>query len=312
MIAPQCTHESYKRSGKHPNGRQRYKCKSCGKRFIRDEDRPLGEMRTDVDRAAMALSLLLEGMSIRACERITQLHRDTICNLILTVGANCERYMDSLEGVRAEDIQCDEIWSFVRCKQRNARDVDDGDSWLFIGVERNTKMILAYREGDRSAVTCDAFLAQLDKATRGQRVQVSTDGLASYTHGVPFAMGGRVDFGQLVKQYASSQEQTRYSPAVITSAEKRSVFGAPDPDRICTSHIERLNLTIRMQLRRFTRLTNGHSKSREHHRAMFSIFVVWYNWVRRHQSLRGRTPAMASGLIGRPLTVREMISEVSQ
>jgi IS1 family transposase len=145
-----------------------------------------------------------------------------------------------------------------------------GDSWTFIGIDRNTKLVVAHKVGQRDSATCCEFLKQVDKATTG-RFQVSTDGLAAYTNNVPFVLGNRGDFAQLIKVYSSTQETTRYSPASIISAERVPQFGNPDWDRICTSHIERLNLTLRMNLRRFTRLTNEHSKSLKHHTAMQAI-----------------------------------------
>jgi hypothetical protein len=154
--------------------------------------------------------------------------------------------------------------------------------------------VLAHQIVQRDSVTCLGVLQKLRSATSG-RFQLSTDGLTSYTLNVPFVLGGRVDFVQLVKTYSSTQEVTRYSPATITSAEKRPQFGNPDPDSICMSHIERLNLTIRMNMRRFTRLTNAHSKSPQHHTAIQAIFFAWYNFCRKHEALKGKTPAMPVG-----------------
>lgn len=311
MIAPaECGHENYKKSGKHSSGRQRYKCKDCGKRFTRENDRPLGNMRIDQAQAELALSLLLEGMSIRATERITNLHRDTICSLILTVGEKCQTFIDSLEGIAVDDVQIDEIWSYVGAKEKNKKHPEHGDSWTFIAIERNTKMILAFHEGMRNQHSCDQFLAKLNQATAGSRFQVSTDGLGLYRHGVPFGLGSRVDFGQLVKTYASSQTETRYSPATIIKAEKVARFGNPDQDKICTSHIERFNLTMRMNNRRFTRLTNAFSKSLDHHKAMLAIVFVWYNWCRKHETIK-MTPAMASGVADKKWTIRELLENIS-
>ena len=173
-------------------------------------------------------------------------------------------------------------------------------------------MVLAFREGARDQDTCRSFLRQLNQATAGESFQVSTDGLGAYTHNVPFELGSRVSFAQLIKNYASSQTETRYSPATIISAEKKARFGNPDMDRVCTSHVERLNLTLRMQSRRFTRLTNAHSKSLDHHKGMLAIFFAWYNFCRVHASLRGQTPAMASGLVGKPLTIVELLNAAAE
>jgi len=311
MIAPSpCEHTNYKKDGKNRNGTQRYKCKECGVRF--SNDKPLGSMRTSVDKAAMALSLMLEGMSVRATERLTGICRQTLCDLILVAGEKCEDFFNAcVKNVTAKDIQCDEIWSFcgMKAKQASARNAgpDQGDSWTYVAIDRDTKMILAYHVGQRDGCHTDRFLGKLANAVdRTHRIQVSTDGWGGYKYGVPFAMGSNIDFGMLIKKYAASQTETRYSPATIMAAEKVPMFGNPDEDRICTSHIESLNQKIRMHLRRFTRLTAAHSKSIDHHVAMQAIFFCWYNFCRKHSTI-GTTPAIKSGLLGRVLKLREIL-----
>jgi IS1 family transposase len=272
-------------------------------------------MRISMRQATTALGMLLEGMSIRAVERLTGLDQNTIGNLILTVGDNCQHLLDTaIRNVPTEDVQVDELWSFIGCKEKNLakrrHSEGWGDSWTFVGIDRNTKLVLAHRVGQRDNETCLAFLKQLNRATTG-RFQVSTDGLNTYTHNVPFVLGSRVDFAQLVKTYASQQETTRYSPAKITGAEKTPRFGNPEWDRICTSHVERFNLTMRMQCRRFTRLTNAHSKSSKHHAAMQAIFIAWYNFCRKHQTLKGQTPAMAAGLTDSAWTIQQLLLAIA-
>jgi IS1 family transposase len=254
---------------------------------------------------------MLEGMSIRAVERMTGICRKTLTDMVLIVGQNCQRLLDRmLRNVEAKDVQLDEIWSFVGMKERarfakNAS-LEFGDSWTFIAIERDTKLILAHEIGQRDSNTCCSLLFKLKDATNG-RFQLTTDGLRAYTLNVPFILGGRVDFAQLIKVYASSQETTRYSPAKIISADKHPQFGNPNEDRISTSHIERFNLTLRMSLRRFTRLANGHSKSLKHHSAMQAIFFAYYNFARKHEALKGKTPAMASNLTDHVWTIEEML-----
>lgn len=315
MVVSICQHEQTQKYGKDRKGAQRLRCVACGQTFTQEAPRPLGNMRIELKDAATALGLLLEGMSIRAVERITGMNRDTICDLILVVGENCKRMLaEKVRDVPVTDVQCDEIWSFVGMKERqrmaSLRTGDEGSSWTFVAVERNTKLVLAHHVGQRDNQTCWEFVGQLSKATAG-RFQISTDGLGAYTLNVPFMFQGRVDFGQLVKNYGGGNSTGRYSPAKIISAEKRPRTGKPDPDRICTSHIERLNLTLRMSLRRFTRLTNAHSKSLKHHRAMQAIFFAAYNFVRKHDTIK-KTPAMAAGLAEKAWTMRQLIERAAE
>jgi transposase-like protein/IS1 family transposase len=312
MIVISCQHESKKKHGKDRRGNQRFRCLSCGKTWIEQGPKPLGDMRISMRQATQALGMILEGMSIRATMRLTGLDGGTICDLIMVVGENCQRLLDAkVKNVAANDVQIDELWSFVGCKEKTriARgySAELGDSWTFVGIERNTKLILAHQVGQRDNDTCWAFLLKLKAAVGTGRFQVTTDGLAAYRNNVPFAFGMQVDFAQLIKVYSSTQETTRYSPAKIISTEKLPMMGDCDEDRICTSHIERMNLSIRMQMRRFTRLTNGHSKSPKHHVAMQALYFAFYNFARKHETLKGHTPAMASGLTDKVWTIKELV-----
>jgi IS1 family transposase/transposase-like protein len=314
MIVISCQHESKKRHGKDRKGNQRFRCLLCGKTFVEPGSRPLGEMRISMKGAVAALGMILEGMSVRATSRLTGLHPGTICDLILLVGENCRRLLDAkVQDVPVTDVQLDEIWSFVGMKEKTrvaqARSSEWGDCWTFTAIERETKLLLAHTIGQRDMATCTRFLNQLDRATTG-RFQLSTDGLRSYTLNVPFVFGNRVDFAQLIKNFASTQTTVRYSPAKITGSEKIPQLGNPDEWRICTSHVERLNLTIRMNLRRFTRLTNGHSKSLKHHTAMQAILFAWYNFCRVHSAIKA-TPAVVSGLADNVWTIKELIERAA-
>jgi transposase-like protein/IS1 family transposase len=316
MIAAVCTHEKLAKHGKDRKGQQRWKCAKCGATVTKAEyERPLGSMRIDLDEAAHVLRLLLEGMSIRACERITGMKRDTICNLVLHVGQNCDRFLaTNVKNVPVKAVELDELWGFVGCKARTVR-VDRqgdeiGDSWAWFAIDADSKMILSHSVGKRDEKTCVAFLSRLNGAALG-RFQVTSDGLALYTHNVPFHLGSRVDFAQLIKTYKSSQSETRYSPAQISGIEKTARFGNPDMEKVSTSYCERFNLSVRMHVRRFTRLTNAHSKKAEHHAAMTALFVAYYNFCRKHESLKKQTPAMVAGLAERPWTVKELLEEAA-
>jgi IS1 family transposase/transposase-like protein len=314
MVVSVCQHELTKKHGTDRKGNPRRRCLLCGKTFT-ERPRPLGDMRIDLKDASLALGMLLEGMSIRSVERLTGLHRDTICDLILVVGDNCERLLASkVKSVSVSNVQADEIWSFIgmKEKQRHAGRFigDEGHSWTFIAIDRDTKLILAHQVGQRDNETCCKFLNKLNKATVG-RFQLSTDGLGAYTLNVPFTFRGWVDFGQLIKNFQNVRAVGRYSPPKIIKAEKRPMYGNPDVAQICTSHVERFNLSLRMACRRFTRLTNAHSKSLKHHTAMQSLYIAFYNFCRKHETIK-RTPAMAAGLADKAWTLRELIERAAQ
>jgi transposase-like protein/IS1 family transposase len=311
MIAPVCSHEKLTKHGKDRKGAQRWKCNRCGSTVTRQMERPLGSMRIELAQAANVLRMLLEGMSIRACRRITGLKIQTICDLIIHVGDNCGRLLESkIKAIPASYVEMDELWSFVGMKAKTAAQKmlgpEVGDSWTWLAIDADTKLILSHAVGLRDESTCQRFLTRLNKATTG-RMQVTSDGLGLYTYNVPFTLGTRVDFAQLIKSYSNTQEETRYSPGTIMKAEKVARFGLPDMDRVSTSYSERLNLSVRMHVRRFTRLTNAHSKSVAHHDAMMNIFVAWYNFARRNEALKKQTPAMASGLTDRAWSIEDLL-----
>src|SRR6478609_9690254 len=316
MIVISCQHETRHKHGKDRQGNQRYKCAACGQTFVDDSAKPLGTLRVTVKQASMALALMLEGMSIRSVQRLTGLCRQTLADLILVVGENCARMLEErVQNVEVKECQLDELWSFCGCKERTRQlrgksPVEYGDSWTFYAISEN-KLILAHQVGQRDSDTCWAFLMKMKKAIGTGRFQLTTDGLAAYRQNVPFAFQSQVDFAVLIKNYQSLQETTRYSPATITNIEKLPIFGSCDEDKISTSHIERFNLTYRMSMRRFTRLTNGHSKSLRHHTAMQALFIAWYNFGRKHEALKGNTPAMASGLSDHVWSIKELVERAA-
>lgn len=311
-----CQHTELKKHGKDRRGRQRWRCRSCGATVTKAEHtRALGDMRLDLDKAVIVLGMLLEGMSIRAASRLSGVKADTICDLVLHVGANCDRFLESsVKNVAAKEIQLDEIWGFVFCKAKTAIEknyaAEFGDSWSWFAIDADSKVILSHTVGKRDDATCSRFLTRLNNATTG-RCQVTSDGYRSYTYGVPSHLGSRCDFAQLVKTYANTNSEGRYSPGTITGIEIVPRFGDPSLAKVSTSYSERFNLSVRMHVRRFTRLTNAHSKTVKHHAAMTALFTAFYNYVRKHETLKGKTPAQAAGLTDRRWGLRELVEAVA-
>ena len=264
-------------------------------------------------RAVLVLSLLTEGMSIRAAERISGHHRDTICRLVLLAGEKCEALLATMnQNVEVENVECDELWAFIGMKERTRakkgiKDPEVGDSYTFLGLDADSKLILTHHTGRRTAAHTDAFVEKLDQATAG-RFQLTTDGFWAYPDAIGYHLGTRTDYATLIKEYGTeTQEERRYSPPRIIATTKTTVHGKPDEARICTSHVERLNLDTRMQNRRFTRLTNAFSKSARHHRAAVAVWAAAHNLVKMHSSIR-MTPAMKAGLVNRPWSVADLLA----
>jgi IS1 family transposase/transposase-like protein len=297
--------------GKRKN-RQRFQCTQCCKVFTEPREDHLDGMYLPVEKAELVLKLLLEGNSVSTVERITDVHHTTILKLLVLVGEKCERIMaDKVRNVEVRDVECDEAWSFIGKKQKRVRPEDDqnlGDAYCFVAIERHSKLVLNIALGKRDQHTTNAFIEGLRQATSRTRFQITTDGFAPYRSAVTISLSDRITgFAQLIKVYRASQEgEARYSPAEVASVEVVPVIGQPDPDRICTSIVERSNLSTRMSLRRFTRLTNAFSKRWENHWAAVILWYCWYNFGRVHKSLR-TTPAMAAGISDHVWSVRELL-----
>ena len=250
------------------------------------------------------LAMLCEGASMRSVSRVADVSINTVAKLLADAGKACaEHHEKAVRGVEAKRVQCDEIWSFAHCKQKNvapakAAPADAGDVWTWTALDADSKLIVGWLVGDRDAEAANAFM--LDVAGRlASRVQLTTDAHKPYLQAVEGAFGADVDFAQLVKIYGQTAEgQRRYSPPECIGTRKKAVEGKPDPAHVSTSYVERQNLTMRMHMRRFTRLTNAFSKKVESHAAMVAVYTVWYNFVRIHKSLRV-TPAMAAGITDR-------------
>jgi IS1 family transposase len=271
-------------------------------------------MRLSLDRAENVLRLLLEGMSVRSVERVTGVHRDTILRLLVLAGERCQRLMDEkIKAVEVRDVEVDEIWGYVFKKEGHKWEHEKdhqgiGDAYCFIAMERSTKLVLTHYLGKRTAESTDQFISRLALATTPNRYQLTSDGFAPYKPAVKSFLRGRVHFAQLVKVYGASREgEQRYSPAEVVDSVPTIVFGNPDRDRICTSHIERQNLSIRMGMRRMTRLTNAFSKKWGNLEAAYSLWFAFYNFCRVHKTLRV-TPAMEAGIADRAWTIAELLA----
>jgi transposase-like protein/IS1 family transposase len=303
-----------KRSGKHRNGLQRYSCKQCRKTFTEDHAQPLGDMRLPMDKAESILKLLVEGMSLRSIERVTGVHRDTIMRLLLLAGERSQQLMDAkMRNLQTRYLQVDEIWTYVGKKRRNVRSGDSpelGDQWVYVAIDAETKLVPSFRIGKRVRPDTWAFLWDLHKRI-ANRVQLTTDGLNHYTVSVPECFGTDVDFAQLTKMFGDFGQfdgpDARYSPPRISGVISKVRQGNPDPNHISTSFVERQNLTMRMQLRRFTRLTNGFSKKLSHLKAAVNLHFAHYNFCRVHSSLRV-TPAMEAGITRKVWTIGELLA----
>jgi transposase-like protein/IS1 family transposase len=299
-----------KRHGRDRKGNQRFQCRQCSKTFLEPQEKPLDGMYLPVEKAEMVLRLLLEGNSVSSTERLTDVHHTTILKVLVLAGEKCERIMaNKIRNVEVRDVECDELWAFIGKKQKRVRPEDDqnlGDAYTFVAIERNTKLVLNIALGKRDQATTDIFIEGLRHATRGN-FQVTTDGFTPYRSAISNTLEDRADFAQLIKVYrAATEGEGRYSPAEVAKTEVVPVMGQPDPERICTSIVERSNLSTRMSVRRFTRLTNAFSKKWENHWAAIACWFAFYNFCRVHKSLRV-TPAMSAGIADHVWSVRELL-----
>jgi transposase-like protein/IS1 family transposase len=313
MQCPACQNEARK-FGKDRDGNQRFQCLTCRKTFADRPARPLGDMRIDMDKALKCLHLLVEGMSIRSTMRVTGTNRNTILDLLALVGGNCERLLAArLKSLPVNDVQVDEVWGFVGMKEKTRERFHEGqdevgDAYCFIGLERNTKLVLAWHLGRRCKEDTIEFAHKLAAATTGQ-FQITTDGYKPYKTAVP-AILPETDFAQLIKEYATKDDH-KYSPGEVIGTKKVVRNGHPDREKISTSHVERQNLTVRMGNRRMTRLTNAFSKKWANHRAMLALSFAYYNFCRNHMTL-GTTPAIAAGLEAEVWTLQQLVEKSTQ
>jgi IS1 family transposase len=264
------------------------------------------------EKRAHIVAALVEGNSIRSTVRMTGASKNTIAKLLVELGAACSEYLNkSLVNLNSKRIQCDEIWSFVGAKQKNVptekRDqFGIGDVWTWVAIDADSKLICSWLVGRRDPGCATEFIQDL-AGRLTNRVQLTTDGLKMYLNAVADGFGEDIDYAMIVKVYGNDPAaEKRYSPAICTSCEKQPKIGNPDEKHISTSYIERQNLTMRMQMRRFTRLTNAFSKKIENHIAAIALHYMHYNFCRIHQTLRV-TPAMQAGISDRVWSIEQLI-----
>jgi len=273
--------------------------------------------KLDPKQRGQILHMLCEGNSIRSIERMTGCSKNTISKLLIDAGRVCAKYHDEhVRNVEARRIQCDEIWSFCYAKQRNVKTAKAapsgaGDMWTWTALDADSKIIVSYLVGGRDSEYAIEFMDDVAKRLTN-RVQITTDGHKAYLQAVEGAFGGDVDYAQLVKLYGAAPEaiKGRYSPAECTGIRKTRIEGNPAIEDVSTSYVERQNLTMRMHMRRFTRLTNGFSKKVENHAYAVALHMMYYNFVRQHKSLNGLSPAMAAGVSDRLWDMSDIVALV--
>ena len=255
-----------------------------------------------LEKKKQVLDALIEGCSIRSVERMTGIHRDTIMRLLIKTGNTCQKILDEkVRDFHCKRIQIDEIWCYVLKKEKNQTKEEKlsgqfGSQYCFVAMDADSKLVPNYLIGKRDRETSIKFISDLkDKIKNNGRIQLTSDGWKAYPDAVDLAFGGDIDFAQLVKVYTGEKSQGGYSPPKIRRVLSAIINGMPNPRHVSTSYIERQNFTMRMQMRRFTRLTNGFSKKVENLRSAVALHFAHYNFMRIHRSLR-YTPAMAAGI----------------
>jgi IS1 family transposase len=264
------------------------------------------------EKRTQIIGMLIEGMGLRAASRLADVSINTVTKLLVDIGRATSDYQDrTLRNLKSKRIQCDEIWAFVYAKEKNLPEEKKGrfgfgDVWTWTAIDADTKLVPSFLVGTRNARSAAMFIDDL-KSRLANRVQLTTDGHRAYLEAVEGAFGADIDYAMLQKIYESSQEETRYSPAKCVGCEIKAIQGNPDPKHISTSYAERQNLTMRMGMRRFTRLTNAFSKKVENHAYQVALHFMYYNFCRIHASLRV-TPAMESGVTDHVWSIEEIVA----
>lgn len=269
------------------------------------------------EKKVMIIKMLCEDCSIRAIERITGVHRDTIMRLGVRVGEGCRKLLDeTMRELNCERLEVDEIWGFIGAKQATVKikalDAEFGDIWVWVAIDSDTKLAPAFAIGDRSKYMARVFMDDLASRLK-KRVQITSDALAAYVDAIERAFGAEVDYGTVIKTFTRTdlEAQRRYSPPDVLQVKKARVKGNPEWDNISTSYVEKQNHTVRMHVRRLTRLTNAFSKKRENFEAAIALHYAYYNFVKTHGTIR-MTPAMAAGVTDTHWTVADLVEKVGE
>ena len=295
---------------------RRFRCQRCGKTF--SEPQPLDGLRIETGKVVEVVRLLCEGVGIRAASRLTGLHQETVLNILETVGEQCARFHDAtVRNVKPANVETDELYSFVFCKQEHnkTKNEERGEFYTFLSFGRDSKLIISFNTGKRNWENTHEHIGDL-KSRLAARIQLSTDNYKGYRGRLgavqqTFGVGG-VDYGLLTKVYAPSAfPERRYAPPVCILAKKTPALGQPVKELICTSHVERQNLNIRLFNRRFTRLTIGYSKKLANLRHSVALLACYWNFCWKHTTTK-QTPAQASGLTDHAWTAQELIAAVSK
>lgn len=272
-----------------------------------------GMNKLPLETRVQILSMLVEGSSLRSISRVAGVSINTVTKLLIDAGTACVVFHDKMvRDVKATRVECDEIWSFTYAKQKNVAKAKaapeiSGDVWTWTGIDADSKLMISWWVGDRGIDTGEQFMGDLAYRL-AERIQLTTDGHGAYLFPVRQAFGGDVDFAQLVKIFRETRHAPgRYSPAECIGAKARVISGDPDMAKVSTSYAERQNLTMRMSMRRFTRLTNAFSKKFANHCHSIALYFVFYNWIRKHKA-HGKTPAIAAGLTDKALTMADVVA----
>lgn len=316
MTCPKCKHQNTKLHDRYGKNRiERYKCIDCCKTFSANNHKPLSSMYVSRDKQNMILDLLVEGMSIRAISRLTRVDTKTILRLIEKAGEKCSIFLDrKMRELHCEHIQCDEIWTFVHAKHDSLpfckiRKPEYGDAYVFVAIDANTKLVPFFEVGKRDMETTQKFIYQL-RSRVISKFQLTTDGFGCYDKAITYAFKGKIDYAQVYKRYSGEnviEAKRRYSPVHLTDVLLKPIMGNPDLKKISTSYIERQNLNMRMNMRRFTRLTNGFSKKFDNLVCMLAIYYAHYNFIRIHGTLK-TTPAVRARIADKVYTWDDMFA----